>query len=232
MPKFDYYISYLFEDCDKADKLIRQLHLLDYTCFNDTYLTQDVYSSAITKTVLDYCDYAIFYLGDDENKNLMLAPVAEDVMNIGLEIIAVRQNNYSLSNLFGNYDRITCFDLDENCDEKCIANKIISSRNDDEVTIMMRKFSFTDDNTSSQVEFAIKKLWKICSLLKHDPVYTDMLYKGISESAKLDWNKVNKEGLQSWLEVIKFASQHLPSGNESKKEALEVLCAKVAKALQ
>lgn len=231
MPRFDYYLSCNFSDCDFAAKVARAFQAQGFTCFTDTFLTDGLLSHEMTENVLGYCDAAVFCIGGDAQSSDRLKNIADTVIAIGLDICVVKKEGADCGTLFGGYDRIRYYYVGDGKDEKMAVADIIADRDDDETMQMLRKYAFTDDNEECEIAFTMRKLSALCEAYKSNPEYGAMLVKGVIESAKLPWNDAAKDDLRRWLDILSFAKDNVRFEEEADREAVCALYEKVAKAI-
>lgn len=231
MPRFDFYVTFAFDDYDGAARLVKALEAEGKKCFTDSYICEEVLSCADTQGALDYSDGAIVVTGEKNNDGLV--QIARLAAEIGLFVSIVKAEGFVIPDDLATYEGLRVYVREGGDWEKKIADAIIADNPIDEDTAQLLKMMtvFEQDNEKFVMDFSLKKLAALKEAAKKRPDLMPVYVKGIFESAKLDWNSAEKEELQKWWDALSFARDHAGSGSLADIRLIESIMYMVKKVL-
>ncbi len=231
MPRFDFYVTFAFDDYDGAARLVRALQAEGRSCFTDSYVCEEVLSCAETQGALDYSDGAIVVTGKGNNDGLM--QIARLAAEIGLFVSLVRTEDFCVPDDLRAYEGLREYTREGTDWEKQVADRIIADNPVDEETAKLLKMMsvFEQDNEKFVTDFSLEKLARLREAVKKDASLMPVYVKGIFESAKLDWNNADKETLQKWWDALSFARENAGSGSLADIRLIDSIMYRVKKVL-
>lgn len=231
MPRFDFYVTFAFDDYDGAARLVRALQNEGRSCFTDSYVCEEVLSCSETQGALDYSDGAVVVTGKGNNEGLM--QIARLAAEIGLFVSLVKTGDLVVPDDLAAYEGLRVYDRKDGDWEKQVADAIVADNPIDEETARLLKMMsvFEQDNEKFVTDFSLKKLARLREAVAKEPSLTPVYVKGIFESAKLDWNNADKEELKEWWNALSFAREHAGSGSLADIRLIESIMYRVKKVL-
>lgn len=231
MPRFDFYVTFAFDDYDGAARLVRALQNEGRSCFTDSYICEEVLSCSETQGALDYSDGAVVVTGRGENEGLM--QIARLAAEIGLFVSLVKTADFQVPDDLASYEGLRIYTREDADWEKKIADAIVADNPIDEDTArLLRMMSvFEQDNDKFVTDFSLKKLARLRDAVGKEPALMGVYVKGIFESAKLDWNNAGREELEEWWNALSFARDNAGSGSLADVRLIESIMYRVKKVL-
>ena len=231
MPRFDFYVTFAFDDYDGAAKLVRALQNEGRSCFTDSYVSEEVLSCAETQSALDYSDGAVIVTGKGNEEGLM--QIARLAAEIGLFVSLVKTDDFVVPDDLAAYEGLRIYARSDGEWEKKVAGDIVADNPiDDDTAQLLRMMSvFEQDNEKFVIEFSLKKLGRLKAAAKKNSALVPVYVKGVFESAKLDWNNADKATLREWWDALSFAREHAGSGSIADLRLIESVMYRVKKVL-
>ena len=231
MPRFDFYVTFAFDDYDGAARLVRALQSDGRSCFTDSYVCEEVLSCSETQGALDYSDGAVVVTGGGNNEGLM--QIVRLAAEIGLFVSLVKTADFEVPEDIAAYEGLRVYLRDGADWEKKTADAIVADNPIDEDTAQLLKMMsvFEQDNDKFVMDFSLKKLARLKDAAKKNPSLMQVYVKGIFESAKLDWNNADKAMLTEWWNALSFARDNAGSGSLADVRLIDAIMYRVKKVL-